>query len=216
MVRINLLPDRRQTARRTAGGEPSQTWLVAVFGAVALAVVACLFVQKMKVDERNEIIADNAKTQGQIEAIKHQIADHAEIKGRLKDLRDREDAIQKLQSARTGPTATLLELAHLLTPGRGPTTDRDKLEQLRRDNPAEAYNPNWDPRRLWLTSYQESDRVVRIAGMARDGEDVSELQRRLKLSDYFQEVKLLPGSKTFDSTAHQDLFRFELSAKVRY
>ena len=216
MVRINLLPDRRQGARRTAGAEPTQTWLIAVFGAVAAAIVVCLFVQKMKVDERTEIVADNTRTQGQIEAIKHQIADQADIKARLKELRDREDAIQKLQSARTGPTSTLLELAHLLTPGRGPTTDRDKLEQLRRDNPAEAYNPNWDPRRLWLTSYLESDRVVKIAGMARDGEDVSELQRRLKLSDYFQEVKLLPGAKTFDSTAHQDLFRFELSAKVRY
>ena len=83
----------------------------------------------------------------------------------------------------------------MLTPGRGPTTDRDKLEQLKRDNPAEVHNANWDPRRLWLTSYKEADRTVKIGGLARDGEDVSELERRLKLSDYFSDVKLLPGSK---------------------
>jgi type IV pilus assembly protein PilN len=100
--------------------------------------------------------------------------------------------------------------------GRGPTTDRDKLEQLKRDNPQEVYNSNWDARRLWLTSYLESDRTVKLQGLARDGEDVSELERRLKLSDYFSDVKLLPGQKIIDGTSHQELFKFELSAKVKY
>ena len=216
MVRINLLPERRQAARRAGAREPTQLWLLGALGAFVVAVIACLFVQKMKQDDLRAILAENARTQGQIDAIKQQIADHDEIKARLKELRDREEAIQKLQSARTGPTSTLLEVAHILTPGRGPSTDRDRLEQLKRDNPAEVYNANWDPRRLWLTAYQESDRVVKIGGMARDGEDVSELERRLKLSDFFQDVKLLPGNKTLDAITHQDLFRFELSAKVRY
>jgi type IV pilus assembly protein PilN len=193
-----------------------QVWLLAVLGAFVATIVVCLFVQKLKQDELQEILVANQHTQEQIEVIKKQTANHPEIKARLKELRDREEAIQKLQSARTGPTSTLLELAHTLTLGRGPTTDRDKVEQMKRDNPAEAYNANWDPRRLWLTSYVESDRVVRLGGLARDGEDVSELERRLKLSDYFTEVKLLPGQKTTDNISHQELFRFELSAKVKY
>jgi len=217
MVRINLLPDRKQAARRSAGGGgPSQLWVLGVLGAMVLTIVVCLFVQKVKQDELASILRDNQTTQGQIDAIKKQIANHEEIKARLKELRDREEAIDKLQSARTGPTATLLELAHLLTQGRGPQTDRDKLEQLKRDNPAEVYNANWDARRLWLTSYNEVDRTVRLGGLARDGEDVSELERRLKLSDYFSEVKLLPGTKITDGTSHQELFRWELSAKVKY
>jgi type IV pilus assembly protein PilN len=217
MVRINLLPDRKQAVRRAAaGGEPSQLWLIGVLGALVVTVVVCLFIQKMKQDEFAAIVAENTRTQGQIDAIKKTIANHAEIQARLKELRDREEAIQKLQAARTGPTATLLELAHVLTPGRGPTTDRDKLEQLKRDNPAEVYNQNWDARRLWLTSYLESDRTVKLEGLARDGEDVSELERRLKLSDYFTDVKLLPGAKTTDSASHQELFKFQLSAKVKY
>jgi len=216
MVRINLLPDRKQAARRAAGAGPSQLWVLGVLGAMVLTVVVCLFVQKIKQDELAAILRDNQTTQGQIDAIKKQISNHEEIKARLKELRDREEAIDKLQSARTGPTATLLELAHLLTQGRGPTTDRDKLEQLKRDNPAEVYNANWDARRLWLTSYNEVDRTVRLGGLARDGEDVSELERRLKLSDYFSEVKLLPGNKVLDGPSHQELFRWELSAKVKY
>jgi type IV pilus assembly protein PilN len=212
MVRVNLLPDRRQAARRAAASEPSQLWLFGVLAALVATVIACLFIQKMKQDDLAAIVAENGRTQGQIDAIKKTISNHAEIQARLKELRDREQAIQKLQSARTGPTSTLLELAHVLTPGRGPTTDRDKLEQLKRDNPAE----NWDARRLWLTSYQEADRTVKLGGLARDGDDVSELERRLKLSDYFTDVKLLPGVKILDSVSHQELFKFELSAKVKY
>ncbi len=216
MVRINLLPERRQTGRRTPGSEPKQVWLLGVLGAFVAAIVVCLFVQKVKEDQLSALVAENARGQGQIDTIKRQIADHPEIRARLKELRDREEAIARLQSARTGPTSTLLELAHLLTPGRGPTADRDKLEQLKRDDPGEVFNANWDPRRLWLTSYQEVERVVKMAGLARDGEDVSELERRLKLSDYFAEVKLLPGNKIIDTQTQQELFRFELSAKVRY
>ena len=181
-----------------------------------MTIVICLFIQKVKQDELTAILRENQNTQGQIDAIKKQIANHDEVKTKLKELRDREEAIQKLQAARTGPTSTLLELAHVLTQGRGPTTDRDKLEQMKRDNPAEVYNANWDPRRLWLTSYQEVDRTVKLGGLARDGEDVSELERRLKLSNYFTDVKLLPGQKIVDATTHQELFRFDLSAKVRY
>jgi type IV pilus assembly protein PilN len=214
MVRINLLPDKRQAARAKGAAEPTQLWLVGVMAAFVGTIIVCLFIQKVKQDELGGILADNARTQGQIDAIKQQIADHPQIKARLKELREREEAIQKLQAGRTGPTSTLLELAHLLTPGRAPTTDRDRLEQLKRDNPAAVYNPNWDARRLWLTTYQESDRVVKLGGLARDGEDVSELERRLKLSDYFSDVKLLPGTKIAEQ--NQELFRFELSAKVKY
>jgi type IV pilus assembly protein PilN len=216
MVRINLLPDRRQASRRMTSTEPTQLWLLGVLGAFVGTVIVCLFVQKVKQDELRDILVENQHTQGQIDVIKKQTANHVEVKAKLKELRDREEAIQKLQGARTGPTSTLLELGHALTLGRGPSADRDKIEQLRRDNPAEVYNANWDPRRLWLTSYVEADRTVRLGGLARDGEDVSELERRLKLSDFFTDVKLLPGQKVNDAQSHQELFKFELSAKVRY
>jgi type IV pilus assembly protein PilN len=218
MVRINLLPERRgQPGRRMPTAEAGQLWMFVVLGVALVSVVVCFFVERVKEGELATILSDNGVIQGQIDAIGKEISDHPQITARLKELRDREDAIQKLQSARTGPTSTLLELSRILTVGgRGPTTDRDKMEQLKRDNPTEVYNPNWDPRRLWLTAYQEADRVVKMGGLARDGEDVSELERRLKLSDYFTDVKLLPGAKITDATTHQELFQFQLSAKAKY
>ena len=219
MIRINLLPQKKEARRGRGGGEVgegSNLWLAVVGGLVLLEAIGLLFWYKT----RQNVLADATKANQEIEAnigsIKAQISNHEEIKAQLKDLRDREQAIQKLQAARTGPTSTLLELSHVLTPGRGPTVDRDKLEQLKRDNPGAVPNPNWDPRRLWLTGYTEADRTVRLQGLARDGEDVSEFLRRLSLSDYFYELKLLPASKTVDDKTKLELVRFELSAKARY
>lgn len=223
MIRINLLP-QKQKGRRGAGagvsldsGEGgSQIWLAFVLGAVLLEVIVLLFVYKTKQDQLTQVQKHNSEISGNIDNIKREIAKHTEIKNQLKELRDREEAIGKLQSARTGPTATMLELSHIMTAGRGPTVDRDKLEQLKRDNPGSVPNAAWDPRRLWLSSYKETDRVVKVGGYARDGEDVSEFLRRLSLSDYFYEVKLLPASKSVDTATKLEMVKFEMSAKVRY
>ncbi len=223
MIRINLLPQKRPLRRRgeagagdTGGGGESQAWLAFVLGAVLLEVIVLLFVYKTKQDQLTQVQKHNQELTANIDAIKREIANHAEIKAQLKELRDREEAIQKLQAARTGPTATMLEPSRIPTPGRGPTVDRDKLEQLKRDNPTAVPNANWDPRRLWLASYKESERTVKVQGFARDGEDVSEFLRRLSLSDYFYDVRLLPAQKAVDTATKLELVRFEMSAKVRY
>ncbi|MBN9161273.1 MAG: hypothetical protein BGO98_12175 [Myxococcales bacterium 68-20] len=224
MIRINLLPQKKQFRRRgeagapaeVSGGGESQVWLAFVLGAVLLEVIVLLFVYKTKQDQLTQVQKHNTELTGNIDNIKREIAQHATIKAQLKELRDREEAIQKLQAARTGPTATMLELSRIMTPGRGPTVDRDKLEQLKRDNPSSVPNGSWDTRRLWLSGYKEADRSVKLSGFARDGEDVSEFLRRLTLSDYFYEVKLLPASKAVDATTKLELVKFEMSAKVRY
>jgi type IV pilus assembly protein PilN len=158
----------------------------------------------------------NEELSTQIAQIKKAVANHAEIKAQLEVLRAREEAISKLQAARTGPTAILLELARVMTDGRGPSVDPDLLAQLRRDNPTSVFNPAWDPKRLWLTSLLEADRIVKIEGLARDGDDVSELARRLGLSLYFADVKLLPAAKMTDTESKLDVIHFQLQAKARY
>jgi len=90
------------------------------------------------------------------------------------------------------------------------------LNQLRRENPLAVYNPGWDAKRLWLLKYIEIARGVRLEGLARDGEDVSELARRMALSSYFADVKLMPAKKTRSAEAGMDLVQFQLEAKARY
>jgi type IV pilus assembly protein PilN len=214
VIRVNLLPQKR--GARGAAPQQSQRWLLIVLGVLVLEVVGLFLLHQRKLEELDEQKSKNDRLQSQIADIRKLVANHEEIKKALVVLRAREDAIAKLQSARSGPTAVLLELAQLLTPGKGPTTDADRLAQLKKDNPNLVYMPGWDSRRLWLTSYIENDRTVRIEGLARDGNDVAELAQRLKLSSYFYDVTLLPGKKEPEQTAKIEVVNFALQLKVRY
>lgn len=206
MIRINLLAQKKRAER----SEGSQVWLAVVM-VVVLAEVAALFLfHSIKAEELADQKRKNAELNSQIEQAKKNVANHAQVKADLAQLRAREAAIQKLQNARSGPTAALLELARILTPGRGPSVDPDRLAQLRRDNPLSVFNPNWDARRLSVTSFVETQRKLKIDGTARDGEDVSELARRLNLSAYFYDVTLLPASREAEAV------KFSVEAKVRY
>ena len=212
MIRINLLPQKRRVQKT----EGSQLWAVVLILLLAVEAVGAFIFHGMESQKLGVQQRQNAELQAQIDQSKNAVKDHGRVKEELARLRAREDAIAKLQSARTGPTAVLLELARILTPGRGPSVDPDKLNQLRRENPLAVYNPNWDARRLWLSKFIESERLLRLDGLARDGEDVSELARRMTLSSYFYDVKLLPAKQQKDSDTGMDLVAFQLEAKARY
>jgi type IV pilus assembly protein PilN len=206
MIKINLLAQKKRAEK----SDGSQVWLAVVM-VVVLAEVAALFVlHSFKAEELTQQVRKNAELTSQIEQAKKNVANHEQVKADLALLRAREEAIQQLQTARSGPTAILMELARILTPGRGPSVDPDRLAQLRRDNPLSVFNPNWDSRRLWVTGYVEAQRKLKIDGKARDGEDVSELARRLNLSSYFYDVNLLPA------TRENDFVKFSIETKVRY
>jgi type IV pilus assembly protein PilN len=212
VIRINLLPQKRRAQK----SEGSQLWAVAVVLLVALEAVGFFIYHGNKTEELTAQRRKNSELTEQITESKNEVKNHGEIKAQLEHLRAREDAISKLQSARTGPTAVLLELARMLTPGRGPSVDPDRLAQLRRENPLAVYNPAWDARRLWIVKYVENLRDVHIEGNARDGEDVSELARRMALSSYFADVRLLPAKKALSTEAGMELVNFQLQAKARY
>ncbi|RYE79688.1 MAG: hypothetical protein EOO74_03335 [Myxococcales bacterium] len=219
MIRINLLPQRREARQET-----SQTWLAVLMGVLFLEAVALFFLHQHKTNELARHKHTNTELQQQINEIQKTVANHDQVKAQLTEYKNREEAILRLQGARTGPTNVLLELARVLSVGRGPTVDPDRLAQLRRDNPLAVPNPSWPTQRLWLTSYKEIERTVTMEGLARDGEDVSELARRLSLSNYFQDVKILPGAKVSETVPATptrpalklDMLKFQMQAKVKY
>lgn len=215
MIRVNLLPQKREAARR-ASASGSQQWLVILLGVVVLEIIGLIVFQTAKTNDLKQKTAENQKVDINIKEIQKEISNHDDIKSQLQNLRDREAAIARLQSARTGPTAVLLELAKILTPGRGPTADHDKLEQLKKDNPGAMFDPTWDAHQLWILSYSEDNRKVKITGQARDAGDVAELTKRLSLSDYFYDVQSPSATKSVDATTHLELAKFELTAHVRY
>ena len=213
MIRVNLLPQKR--GARGAAPAQSPRWLLAVLGVLVVEIILLFGFHKKKLDDLQDQRNANDQLKGKIDSIKTLVANHEEIKKTLVVLRAREDAIAKLQSARSGPTAVLLELAQILTRDKGPTVDPERYAQQKKDNPLSVYNPGWDTRRLWIMAYSESDRVVKIEGLARDGADVSEFAQRLRLSTYFYDVTLLPGSKVAEKDK-VEMVNYALQLKVRY
>jgi type IV pilus assembly protein PilN len=212
MIRINLLP----TSRNTQTAQGSQTWLLVLLGVVALEIVGCFILYGKKQEELDDWGQKNRTVENNIKLSQDKVADHAKVKAQLAQLRAREEAISKLQSARTGPTSMMLEVGHLLSKGRGPSVSPERIEQVKNDDPLSMYNPQWDARRLWLSSFVEDARTVKLTGSARDGEDVSELARRMNLSSYFYDVRLLPGKMEPRKDNEQESVTFQLEARVRY
>ncbi len=211
MIRVNLAAQRRAAAPTTGA---SQTWMLVAMGVVLLEVVALILFHNSKLEELEGHNKTNQKIQAEIDDAKKAVGNHEEIKQKLAACRSRSDAIEKLKTNRFGPTAVLLELSQVLTGGKSPTVDPAIAAQVRRDNPLAAYTPGWDPRRLWLSRYDEKERDVKLEGVARDANDVTELAQRLRASVYFNDVAILPGRK--DRVKDLEVVSFGLQVKVRY
>ena len=211
MIRINLLPDAVRP-QQTQGG---QGWLIVLMAALAVEVVAAFILYSFKQAELKTQKQENARIEERIKQAQAAVKDHAEVTSKVAALKAREEAIDKLQRGRLGPAAMMVELSHLLTKNRGPSVTPEKLEQVQNESLG-AYNQGWDPRRLWLLEFKEQDRVMRLEGLARDGEDVSELARRMNMSAYFADVRLLPAKRTKADQAGIEWVNFQLEARVRY
>jgi type IV pilus assembly protein PilN len=218
VIRVNLLPQKKR-AERVAVAEPSssQRWILVVLAFAILLGAGFTWFHQTKVKELEAQNGINQQLEGDISNIRQLVLQHEQVKKDLVVLKARDEAIQKLEKARTGPTAALLELSRLLTPGKGPTVDPDRYEAQRKNNPLQAINPGWDARRVWLTSFKEQNRVVEMQGLARDSTDISELAYRLKASSYFYDVKLLPGGKNKSAPSGEvAMVTFGMQLKVRY
>ena len=76
--------------------------------------------------------------------------------------------------------------------------------------------------RLWLVGFKELDRNVSLSGVGKTNDDVSEFLRRLSVSRYFTDVRLVKTEEKADkdgsgtAIATQTTISFEMRAKVRY
>lgn len=215
MIRVNLLPDAG--ARRRAP-DRGPRWVALVVAAVAIEIVVLFFIHQSKEDELSELSGKVDQLTNQVTEIQSLVKNHAQVKKDLEELRSRQDSMNQLNAARTGPTNVLVELSRILTKSKGPTIEKERLEQLRQENPLAVFNPAWDPRRVWLTGYVENQRTVTLDGLARDGGDVYEFAQRLKLSQFFEGVRLKEGvqDRTSVGGARLDLVKFSLEVKARY
>ncbi len=213
MIRINLLPEAK---RQVSTGGSAQLWgvvyLLSCFGwGVVLFLVYLSY--KNIYEEQN---AKNEELQAQINRAKSQTENIGDVEAKLAKSKQLEDVVGGLQAARQGPARVMMELSKILSEGGGPTVPQDKLDALRRDNPLLVYNPGWDVRRLWLESFEETNRQCIIVGDGKTNEDVAEFLRRLTVSDIFNKVTLQSTAASTDAKSDLSTVQFKLSCEIKY
>ena len=212
MIRINLYPTKPVKKKERAGAVDALVFLlVTVVCAAVIWIVHGSISEKIEKQKRtNDIMSMK------IESIKQEIKDHDEIKAKLTEFEAREKIIQELVAARTGPVQMLVELSNIMSLGKGPSIRPEEYQEMLKRDPASGFNPEWDPRRLWLTRFEESDREVVLEGQAMSNEDVGELLRRIKISKYFfnEELVKTKTEKSTETTAM--VIAFELKCNIRY
>ena len=114
-----------------------------------------------------------------------------------------------LLEGQAGPVKMLDELSVMLTPVSDPL---QKLAQEKR-----RWTPDWDPKRLWIMSFVESSRKLKIQGYARTNDDLAEFLHRLNTSKHFVEVRLnLSEMVELSAVPGLKLVRFDVDALALY
>jgi type IV pilus assembly protein PilN len=217
MMSINLI--RAKKGRRR---DPGERALLIMGAAVLSAAAAMVFVTVNAEGELQQLVRKNNVVKDDIERLKTELGDYDKIKEQRQDLLKQQKTIDALKTGRTGPVYLMRELSEILTPGKGPTFDRASYEDRLRRDPNVGFTSGWDPRRVWLESFEETERKVRVRGSARTNEDVAEFLKRLQLSVFFTDVapesttQVGATSTTGGGAADGKHVTFNLSARVVY
>lgn len=211
MIRINLLPIKAAKRR-----EQGQRQLLVGIVVMTLAFVGVIVFHTAEASKINELRAANQQTSAAIARLKAEIGDYELVKAQRDELIRQRDAIKRLQANRSGPVWMMRELSDILTKGRGPTFNKEQYEELLKRDPNAAFNPNWEPKRVWILSYEEKAHNVTMKGAAKSDEDVAEFLKRLKLSAFFSDVYWKQTQPQFDSKLNVAYVTFDITCRVNY
>lgn len=211
MIKINLLPVKA-AKRREEGQKQLFMGMLAVAGTLAAIVVyhGTLVSQAHGLKQRNLALST------EIAKLKAELGDYDVVKKQRSELLRQRDAIKKLQSNRAGPVWMMRELSNILSPGKGPTFDKEAYEERIKRDPSDGFNPNWDTRRVWILGYTEKDHDVKIRGAAKSDEDVAEFLKRLKVSAFFTNVYWQQTQPQLDSRLNVSYVTFDVTCRVDY
>jgi len=209
VIHINLLP-----IRKVKRAEAGQRQFLYMGVAILATVVGVVFLHMQASGELEEIRRKNTIIKADVARLKQEIGDYEKIRVQREDLLRQRKTIQALDAGRNGPVYLMREMSEILSPGKGPTFDRITYEETLRRDPNAGFNASWDTRRVWMESYTEDQKQVRIRGAAKSNEDVAELLKRLNSSVFFSDVNLDSTSQV--SGRAVKFVNFSLSANVIY
>lgn len=205
MIRVNLLPIK-QARRRSAG----RTQLI-VFAALLLAQIAVLaLLYVVDSSELSRLKSEMNTLRAQVEQDKAAVKNAEELEKKKALLTQQLSVLNELEAKRTGPVKVLDELQSILSP---PRNEEDRFAQLQ-DN----WNPDWDPRRLWVEELSEGNGNFTMNGLAVNADDVAEFLQRLSTAEHFSEVELevVEAQETKGQDETSRTVSFSINGKITY
>ena len=202
--RINLLPVKE--ARKRESGKQ----FLALMGIALLILVGAMYYWQSETEaELARIEGQNNKITAQLKEADAKSKQIALMQAEKDELEKQKVVLDGLLEGQAGPVKMLDELSVMLTPVSDPI---QKLAQEKR-----RWNPDWDPKRLWIMSFVESSRKLKIQGYARTNDDLAEFLHRLNTSKHFVEVRLnLSEMVELSAVPGLKLVRFDVDALALY
>ena len=204
MIRINLLPVR-EAEKKKSGRQ-----LLVLFAVLLVAEAAVLFfIQSEAQSQLTQVAVNNKTTQQKIEDLRKKTSAVADLQRQTAELEQQKAVLDGLIEGQAGPVKMLDELSRIMTPIEDP--------QLKLEVQERGWNPDWDPRRLWIDKFVEEERRVKITGYARTNDDLGEFLRRLGSSRHFVKVQMnVSEAVTMRELNDARMMRFDIDGLVIY
>lgn len=203
MIRINLL----QSESGPSGGG-GKGFIVLAVALVALLGGALYYLQSEAQSEHDRVRDTNKQTQKKIKDLQKETKEVVALEAEKAQLESQKQVLQGLIEGKNGPINMLYELSEMLKVEDDP---QKKLAQK-----SKGWNPEWDPKRMWIDRFFEKSRIVRIVGHARSNEDVAEFHHRLESSRHFVEVTLKVSETVEIKDVDSKFVRFTIDMVVLY
>jgi len=200
MMRINLSPDRK-VKRRASKGE--QSLLLGLLAVVAAGALVFLLIHRPLAND----IEEQEKANQQLRQTNSQIADQtknlAQMRQDVQTAKQQEAAIDRLN-----------ELSQILTTGGNPAITEEMRKEME-NNPNRRYQEGWDPKHVWVTSFEEKDGKFKLEGGSQADSDMTQLALRLQASMFFDDV-IPEGGGEVKATGGISYYKFTITGQVRY
>jgi Tfp pilus assembly protein PilN len=219
MIKINLLPARRQKSRASAPDESSRPLMIGIVSLVAIGAAVAMLVDRPKRAKLAELAEANAQLQNEINAKNRQLAGYAELKKAAEEADERFKSIQRLLGAKVVPAHVLHEISEILASNKYPTMTEDMAKRTGAgpdSDPNRRFQSDWDPSHVWMSGFSDSAGQFKLEGGAASESDITQLAKRLAASVYFAEVTPAGAERVADLTSGASYYRFTITGRVVY
>ncbi len=218
MIKVNLLPQRK-ARRASAAADPSAKQALVGVAALGAAAAAVFFGVDMPRRERLESLKNaNAQLQSEINNKNKQLVGFAEMKKAQEEMVKRQEGIKRLMGTKVVPAHLMHELGNILS-REGPTMTEEMTAKVGNGpmgSTLKQFSADWDPTRVWISSFVDTNGAFKLEGGAAADSDVTQLSKRLAASVHFPDASPAGVERVIDKATQLSYYRFTITGRLAY